>query len=49
MIHYPQITSTMERFIGAFAVMNPLADPSKHRRVIDAPMYRLISALVSGE
>lgn len=49
MIHHPQITSTMERLIGAFAVMNPLADPSKHRRVIDAPMDRLISALVRGE
>lgn len=48
MIRYRQIMSTTERFIAAF-VMNTLADPSKHRSAIDAPMYRLISVLVRGE
>lgn len=49
MIRYRQIMSTTERFIAAFVAINPLADPSKHRSAIDAPMYRLISVLVRGE
>ena len=40
---------TVEKFIAAFLAMNPEADPSKHRSVIEAPMYRLISVLVRDE
>lgn len=39
----------VEKFIAAFMAMNPEADPSEHRSVIDAPMYRLISVLVKDE
>jgi len=38
-----------DKFIAAFVAMNPKADPSKHRSVIEAPMYRLISVLVKDE
>lgn len=40
---------TDDKFIAAFVAMNPEADPSMHRGVVDAPMYRLISVLVRDE